>query len=88
MLLSHLHHGQLLNIPYFLLESLKSMTGSVRHSKHPQTCITNHGLIKLLVIHALRKRNATWHELIGHTETQGLEVERREDTEKVTRRRN
>ena len=36
-----------------------------------------------MFIHALRKRNSTWHEFIGHMETRGLEIEGREEIEKV-----
>lgn len=65
MLLSHLHHGHLINLPYFLLQSLKHMAISMHSSKYPETCITNNGLIKLLVMHALECENKTWLDLIA-----------------------
>lgn len=69
MILSHLRHRQLLDIPYFLWESLKLVDQFVHRSKHPHACVTNHGLIKLLVIRALEQRNRTWLEFIPPTES-------------------
>jgi hypothetical protein len=85
MLLSHLHHGKFLNIPYFLLESMKLMASSVHQSKHPQACVSNHGLIKLLVIHALEQKNGMWLEFITPAGTQGSMEEERNDTKKLGR---
>jgi hypothetical protein len=69
MLLSHLHHLKLLNIPYFLLESLKLMANFVHQSKHPQTCVMNHDISKILVNHALEQQDRTWIEFINRVET-------------------
>ena len=46
-LLSHLRHGILLNIPYYLLHDLRHMAAFVQVAKHPLASLTHHGLIKL-----------------------------------------
>lgn len=50
MLLCHLHQGQLLKMPYYLLQCLKVMVDSTHHSEYLDSCVTHHMLIKLLVI--------------------------------------
>ena len=59
ILLSHLCHGRLLNIPLYLLRALQSMDQCVKESRHPVASLTNHGLIKLLVLRALAHHNLT-----------------------------
>ena len=49
ILLFHLRHGRLLNIPFYLLRTLQNMAHYVKTSRHPLTSVTNDGLIKLLV---------------------------------------
>jgi len=49
ILLSHLRHQKLINIPYFLLQSLHNMARFVKKSKSPKNCISNHKLIGLLI---------------------------------------
>jgi hypothetical protein len=49
ILLSHLRHQKLINIPYFLLHSLHNMAHFVKKSKSPKNCVSNHRLIGLLI---------------------------------------
>ena len=44
-LLSHLHHKNILNVPFFLFKDLHHMAGFVRAAKHPYSSLTHHGLI-------------------------------------------
>lgn len=67
MLLSHLLLGELVNMPYFLLESLKNMAHFVQHSQLPHTCVTNHGLVKLLILHTLEQQSQNWVEFVAPT---------------------
>jgi hypothetical protein len=49
VLLSHLRHQKLINIPYYLLHCLHNMAHFVKKSKHPMNCLSNHRLIGLLI---------------------------------------
>jgi hypothetical protein len=49
ILLSHLRHKKLINIPYYLLQSLHNMARFVKKSKSPKNCVSNHKLIDLLI---------------------------------------
>jgi hypothetical protein len=49
ILLSHLRHQKIINIPYYLLHSLHNMAHFVKKSKNPKNCISNHRLIGLLI---------------------------------------
>jgi hypothetical protein len=49
ILLSHLRHQKLINIPYYLLQSLHNMARFVKKSKSPKNCVSNHRLIGLLI---------------------------------------
>jgi hypothetical protein len=49
ILLSHLGHQKLINIPYYLLHSLHNMAHFVKRSKHPKNFLSNHRLIGLLI---------------------------------------
>lgn len=62
-LLIHLCDQQLINIPYFLYETLKQMASHVRRTKHPSSSVSHHGLIKLLALHSLEKHGCRWHEI-------------------------
>ena len=59
-LLSHLHHMDLLNMPFYLFKDLHRMAGFVKLARHPYSSLTHHGLIKLLILRALAQRNQTW----------------------------
>ena len=64
-LLSHLYHRALLNIPFYLFNDLHHMVGFVRIAKHPNSSLTHHGLIKLIILWALAQRNQTWEQFTG-----------------------
>lgn len=55
-LLNHLQHSQLINLSYFLLENLKHMVVMVKAYSHRESCITNHGLIKLIILESRRSK--------------------------------
>lgn len=40
------------------------MAKALKGEKHPETCITNHALIKLIIIHSLQRQGRSWHALI------------------------
>ena len=56
-LLSHLRHRALLNIPFYLFNDLHQMAGFVRKAKHPNSSLTHHGLLKLIILWALAQQN-------------------------------
>ena len=41
-------------------------------SKKPETSLHHHGLIKLLVVHALRTQGGSWKQLLQHNFSQGI----------------
>jgi hypothetical protein len=49
ILLSHLRHQKIINIPYYLLHSLHNMAHFVKKSKHPMNCLSNHKMIGFLI---------------------------------------
>jgi hypothetical protein len=57
VMLSHLHHGSLINMPYYMLEYLPNMTHYVKQSRFPQGSVTHHCLIKLIVLRDLELQN-------------------------------
>jgi hypothetical protein len=64
-LLSHFEGGPQIDFPHFLWMSLKNMVRGVRSvSKKPETSLNHHGLIKLLVVHALRTQGGSWKKLL------------------------
>jgi hypothetical protein len=64
-ILSHFEGGPQIDFPHFLWMSLKKMVRGVRLvSKKPETSLHHHGLIKLLVVHALRTQGGSWKKLI------------------------
>ena len=56
VLLAHPRHGILVNMPYYLLNSLQNMAHYVRKAKFLQGYLTNHGLIKLIILRESQKR--------------------------------
>lgn len=62
-LLTHLRHQRLLNLPYFLLRSLQSMSHNVKHTNNPGASLSHHGLRKLLRVYAL-SRFSTWETFL------------------------
>jgi hypothetical protein len=64
-LLSHFEGGPQIDFPHFLWMSLNKMVRGVKStSKKPKTSIHHHGLMKLLVVHALRKQGSSWKQLL------------------------
>ena len=64
-ILSHFKGGPQINFPHFLWMSLKKMERGVRSvSKKPDTSLHHHGLIKLLVVHALKTQGGSWKQLL------------------------
>ena len=59
------------------------MAGYVRTSRHPLPSVTNHGLIKLLILRSLAQQNWTWAQFLAGAgiirehalEMGGIEVE-------------
>jgi hypothetical protein len=65
---------------------MKLMAIFVCRSKHLQAYVSNHGLIKILVIHALEQKNATWLEFTTLVGTQGSVEKKSSDIEKLIER--
>jgi hypothetical protein len=64
-LLLHFEGGPEIDFPYFLWMSLNKMVRGVKSlSKTEKTSIYHQGLIKMLVIHEIRKRGFSWKTLI------------------------
>jgi hypothetical protein len=64
-ILSHFEGGPQINFPHFLWMILKKMARGVRSvSKKPETSLHHHGLIKLLVVHALKTQGGSWKQLL------------------------
>lgn len=59
-LLNHLRHQKLINLPYFLLGNIRHMATVVKTTVHPEMCVTNHGLIKFIVLNALSQQGKNW----------------------------
>lgn len=36
----------------------------MKGEKHLETCVTNHALIKLTIIHSLQRQGSSWHALV------------------------
>jgi hypothetical protein len=49
IILSHLRHQKLINMSYYILQSLHNMAQFVKRSKNPMNCISNHRIIGLLI---------------------------------------
>ena len=48
-ILNHLRHHKYISMPYFMWKSLELMRRMVKGSKNPDTSLSYHGLIRLLV---------------------------------------
>ena len=59
VLLNHLRHGQLINMPYYLLGCLKNMSRYTVNSKHPVHSLKHHRLAQFLINRGLAKNNPT-----------------------------
>jgi hypothetical protein len=76
-LLLHFEGGPEIDFPYFLWMSLNKMVRGVKSiSKTEKTSIYHQGLIKMLVLHELRKQRISWKTLITqHLPTENKPVE-------------
>jgi hypothetical protein len=84
-LLLHFEGGSEINFSYFLWMSLNKMVRGVKSiSKIEKTSIYHQGLIKMLVLHELRKQRISWKTLI----TQHLPTENKlvEETQHVLKK--
>jgi hypothetical protein len=59
-LLLHFKGNHLLNIPFFLLKSLKKMAEQVRKAKDFRGSLFHFGLVKIFIKSALSKKKETW----------------------------
>jgi hypothetical protein len=57
VLLSHLRHDRLVNIPYYLLSCLKNMSHYCKKDKDPALSLTHHCLIQLLIQKVFSQQN-------------------------------
>jgi hypothetical protein len=76
-ILLHFEGGPEIDFPYFLWMSLNKMVRGVKSlSKTEKTSIYHQGLIKMLVIHEIRKQGFSWKTLITqHLSTENKPVE-------------
>jgi hypothetical protein len=76
-ILFHFEGGPEIDFPYFLWMSLNKMVRGVKSlSKTEKTSIYHQGLIKMLVIHEIRKQGFSWKTLITqHLSTENEPVE-------------
>jgi hypothetical protein len=57
VLLSHLRHARLVNIPYYLLGCLKNMSHYCKKAKNPALSLTHHRLAQLLIQKGFSQQN-------------------------------
>jgi hypothetical protein len=57
VLLSHLRHARLVNIPYYLLGCLRNMSHYCRQAKNPILSLTHHCLVQLLIQKGFSQQN-------------------------------
>ena len=50
-----------MDMPYYLLHSLKKMSMQVKKNKNKERSMYHHGLIKMLVEHELNQRGQSWN---------------------------
>ena len=48
------------------------MVGFVRTTKHPNSSLTHHGLIKLIILWALAQQNQTWEQFTSQIQEPSL----------------
>jgi hypothetical protein len=64
-LLLHFEGGPQIEFPHFIWMSLNKMVRVIKSgSKKPKTSLYHHGLMKLLVVQELRKRDNSWNKLL------------------------
>jgi hypothetical protein len=57
VLLSHLRHARLVNIPYYLLGCLRNMSHYCKQAKNPALSLTHHRLVQLLIQKGFSQQN-------------------------------
>jgi len=57
VLLSHLQHNRLVNIPYYFLGCLKNMLHYYKKDKDPTLSLTHHRLVQLLIQKGFSQQN-------------------------------
>jgi hypothetical protein len=60
----HIIHYWYVNVPYFLFHSLQLMSNKAKGIPSPENSVTNHGLIKLIVMESLMKTKWNWITII------------------------
>ena len=64
-LLSHLVKDQKLSLPFYFLKSLTKMASKCKgHGDIPESYLFHHGLIKMLVVHELRRFGHSWEQFL------------------------
>jgi hypothetical protein len=67
-LLVHFTGKDEMTIPFYLLRSMEKMSDRVQaKSKAVDTSVFHYGLIRMLIMEELRKRNITWEKFIVST---------------------
>ena len=80
--LQHLSHEEKMKIPFFLFKSLQNMSSRVKeHPNHTKQSMFHHGLIKLVISTALRKKEKTWEYFLFWSTFQ---TEKEDQTQKNT----
>ena len=59
-ILQHLNQEKLMDMPYYLLQSLKKMSTQVKKNKNKERSMYHHGFIKMLVEYELNQRRQSW----------------------------
>ena len=76
-ILQHLNHEKPMNMPYYLLQSLKKMSSQVKKNKNKERSMHHHGLIKMLVEYELNQKGKSWNIFLWEN---GLILEIGEDS--------
>jgi hypothetical protein len=64
--LFHLFGDKIMNLPFFLLKSLRKMSSRVQAShKRNKHIVFHQGLIKLLIVEELNKKKRTWQQILS-----------------------
>ena len=65
LLLSHFEFGKLINFPFYFWKILGKMASQVRKNVENLThSLYHHGLIKMVVLAELKKKNQTWQQFL------------------------
>ena len=60
-ILQHLNQEKLMDMLYYLLQSLKKMSTQVKKNKNKERSMYHHGLIKMLVEYELNQKGQSWN---------------------------